>query len=60
MNLEARTLNNWETSRHCIVAKLEELTSDSIRQIRSKAGGLLVILPYQDDPISEEKREVIL
>ena len=59
VNLEARTLNNWQSSRHCVVAKLEELTSNSINSIRSTAGGLIVVLPYKDDPISEEKREVI-
>lgn len=58
INLEARSLTGWSTQRHCVVAKLQDLTVDHFRNIRSKAGALLVILPEALHRLSQEDRKV--
>lgn len=58
INLEARSLTGWSTQRHCIVTKLQDLTVDHFRNIRTKAGALLVILPDALHSLSLEDRKV--
>lgn len=58
MNLEARSLSGWSTSRHCIVARLQDITIDHFREIRVKAGALLVVLPKDMDEMSLEEKQV--
>lgn len=58
VNLEARSLTGWSTSRHCVVAKLQDLTVDHFRNIRSKAGGLVVVLPENLSNLGVEEKQV--
>lgn len=60
VNLEARSLTGWSTARQCIVARLEDITSDQFREIRSKAGALLLVLPRQISILSDEAKQHIL
>ncbi|KAJ8883361.1 hypothetical protein PR048_015204 [Dryococelus australis] len=58
VNLEARSAVGWGTSRHCVVARLEDITSDKFREIRSRAGALLIILPRNLFFLSQEEKQV--
>lgn len=60
VNLEARALTGWSTSRHCVVARMQDITVDQFREIRAKAGALLVVLPkYLSSLPESEKRALI-
>lgn len=58
VNLEARSLAGWSTSRHCVVARLQDLSVDQFLEIRSKAGALLLLLPSDLNSLSDLEREV--
>lgn len=58
VNLEARSLSGWGTSRHCVVAKLQDLSVDQFRDIRAKAGALLIVLPREISGLSAEEKQV--
>ncbi|XP_017786970.1 PREDICTED: nicalin [Nicrophorus vespilloides] len=61
INLEARSLMGWTTSRHCVVTKLKDLTVDHFMEIRNKAGALLVVLPNNLSKLSkEDKHHLVL
>ncbi|XP_971811.2 BOS complex subunit ncln [Tribolium castaneum] len=61
VNLEARSLTGWSTSRHCVIVKLQDLTIDHFRNIRAKAGALLVVLPNDLSGLnSDEKQHLLL
>lgn len=45
VNLEARSVRSWSTSRHCVLTAMADLTPDLFRAIRGKAGALVVVLP---------------
>ncbi|XP_018800945.1 PREDICTED: nicalin-1 isoform X1 [Bactrocera latifrons] len=61
LSLEAKSLYTWSTGRHCVVAKLQDLTIDQFREIRQKAGGLVILLPqHVSDMTFEEKEHLIL
>lgn len=60
INLEARSLTGWSTQRHCVITKLQDLTVDHFRNIRAKAGALLVVLPEALHRLSQEDRKVLL
>ncbi|XP_046999484.1 nicalin [Schistocerca americana] len=60
VNLEARSLTGWSTARQCIVARLEDITPDQFREIRAKAGALLLVLPRQISSLSDEAKQHIL
>lgn len=49
VSLDGRGLRSWSSSRHCVVTRIEDLTTDLFRDIRSRAGALLVILPRRED-----------
>ncbi|KAJ1530768.1 hypothetical protein ONE63_005621 [Megalurothrips usitatus] len=49
VSLDGRGLNNWSTSRHCIITRIEDLTADLYRDIRTRAGALIVVLPSRSD-----------
>lgn len=59
MNLEAKSLYTWTTSRHCIVTKFQDLTIDQFRDIRSKAGGLVIMFSESIVNLSFEERQHI-
>lgn len=60
VNLEARSLSSWSTNRHCIVARLQDITSHQLRDIRSKAGALLIVLPKDMNAISPELQQQMM
>lgn len=59
INLEARSLQGWSTSRHCVVAKLQDLTIDQFRNIKTKAGALLIILQKNLSELSNDDKQVV-
>jgi hypothetical protein len=59
MNLEAKSLYTWTTSRHCVVTKFQDLTIDQFRDIRSKAGGLVIMFSDSIVNLSFEERQHI-
>ncbi|XP_022904622.1 BOS complex subunit NCLN [Onthophagus taurus] len=60
VSLEARSLTGWTTSRHCVVVKLQDLTVDHFRHIRTKAGALLVVIPNNLLLLTPEEKEHLL
>ncbi|KAJ9573916.1 hypothetical protein L9F63_008715, partial [Diploptera punctata] len=60
VNLEARSISGWGTSRHCVVARLEDVTTDQFREIRSRAGALLIMLPQQMADLSDDIKQQML
>ncbi|XP_062554629.1 BOS complex subunit ncln [Armigeres subalbatus] len=59
LNLEAKSLYTWQTSRHCIVTRLQDMTIDQFREIRAKAGGLVILLPENFSSLSLEEKQHI-
>ncbi|CAH1982022.1 unnamed protein product [Acanthoscelides obtectus] len=57
VNLEAKSLTGWTTSRHCVVTRLKDITVDHFRNIKSKAGALLVMLPENWRNLSLEDKQ---
>lgn len=60
INLEARSLTSWSSPRHCVVAKLKDLTIDNFRNIKLKAGALLIMLPQDFSNLNDEDKEHFL
>lgn len=60
LTLEAKSLYSWGTSRHCVVAKFQEMTIDQFREIRQKAGGLVILLPKDIASLSAEDKEHLI
>ncbi|KAI8420370.1 hypothetical protein MSG28_008887 [Choristoneura fumiferana] len=58
-NLEGRSLTSWSTSRHCVVARVQDVTIEQFLEIRNKAGALLLVLPKNDTALSTEEKEHI-
>ncbi|KAJ4437025.1 hypothetical protein ANN_17158, partial [Periplaneta americana] len=58
VNLEARSISGWGTSRHCVVTRLEDITTDQFREVRSKAGALLVMLPQHVMELQKEEKQI--
>ncbi|XP_063982340.1 BOS complex subunit ncln [Diachasmimorpha longicaudata] len=60
IQLEARTLSSWQTSRHCVIARLSDITPDVFYAIKSKAGALILILPKDMKSLSQDEQQHIL
>ncbi|XP_063540627.1 BOS complex subunit ncln [Cydia strobilella] len=58
-NLEGRSLTSWSTSRHCVVARIQDISIEQFLEIRNKAGALLLVLPKNDTVLSVEEKEHI-
>jgi len=58
VNLEARSVGGWGTSRHCVVTRLEDITADQFQEICTKAGALLVMLPRHISRLLEDEKQV--
>ncbi|KAL0820666.1 hypothetical protein ABMA28_006498 [Loxostege sticticalis] len=58
-NLEGRSLTSWSTSRHCVVARVQDVSIDQFMEIRAKAGALLLVLPKNDTVLTPEEKEHI-
>lgn len=59
LNLEAKSLYSWQTSRHCILTRFQDMTIDQFREIRAKAGGLVILLPADISSLSLEEKQHI-
>lgn len=59
LNLEAKSLYTWQTSRHCVVTRFQDMTIDQFREIRAKAGGLVILLPEDISSLSLEEKQHI-
>ncbi|KXJ80456.1 hypothetical protein RP20_CCG024930 [Aedes albopictus] len=59
LNLEAKSLYTWQTSRHCVVTRFQDMTIDQFREIRAKAGGLVILLPEDFASLSLEEKQHI-
>ncbi|XP_013113668.2 BOS complex subunit NCLN isoform X1 [Stomoxys calcitrans] len=57
LSLEAKSLYTWSTSRHCVVAKFQDVTIDQFKEIRQKAGGLVLLLPQNISSMNSEDKE---
>ncbi|KAG8274869.1 hypothetical protein J6590_098363, partial [Homalodisca vitripennis] len=60
VNLEARSLSGWSTSRHCVVARLQDISAEHFREIRSKAGALLVVLPKDIETLPQSEKQILM
>ncbi|KAF5304722.1 hypothetical protein FQA39_LY09499 [Lamprigera yunnana] len=60
VNLEARSLQSWSTSRHCVFTRIQDLSIDSFRNIRAKAGALVIIFPEDVSLLSFEEKQVTI
>ncbi|XP_049876621.1 nicalin-1 [Pectinophora gossypiella] len=58
-NLEGRSLTTWSTSRHCVVARVQDVSIDQFLEIRNKAGALLLIMPSNATTLTNEEKEHI-
>ncbi|XP_047536058.1 nicalin-1 [Vanessa atalanta] len=58
-NLEGRSLTSWSMSRHCVVARIQDITIDQFVETRNKAGALLLVLPKNDTMLTDEQKEHI-
>lgn len=59
INLEAKSLQTWTTSRHCVITRFQDLTVDQFREIRAKAGGVIILLPEDMSLLSSEEKQQI-
>ncbi|XP_066142416.1 BOS complex subunit NCLN [Euwallacea fornicatus] len=57
INLEARSILTWSTARHCVLTRLKDLTVDIFRNIRGKAGALIVELPESFTNFTQEEKQ---
>ncbi|XP_053968171.1 BOS complex subunit NCLN isoform X2 [Anastrepha ludens] len=57
LSLEAKSLYTWSTGRHCVLTKLQDLTIDQFREIRQKAGGLVILLPKNVSSMTFDEKE---
>ncbi|CAH1116660.1 unnamed protein product [Phaedon cochleariae] len=60
INLEAKSLTGWSTPRHCVLTKLKDLTVDNFRNIKLKAGALLIMLPENISNLNVEEQHHLL
>lgn len=59
VHLEGRSLSAWSTARHCVVARLQDISIDQFMEIKSKAGALLLVLPKNITTLNDKDREHI-
>ncbi|XP_034668279.1 nicalin [Drosophila subobscura] len=59
ISLEARSLYSWNTSRHCVLTRLINLSVNDFDKIRQGAGGLIVMLPPNILELDVEVKEHI-
>ncbi|PSN47382.1 Nicalin [Blattella germanica] len=54
VNLEARSISGWGTSRHCVVARLEDISTEQFREVRARAGALLQMMELEETMMQQE------
>ncbi|KAH8244333.1 hypothetical protein KR026_006768, partial [Drosophila bipectinata] len=60
ISLEARSLYSWNTSRHCVLTRLTDLSIHDFDKLRQNAGGLILMLPANILDLDVETRELIM
>ncbi|KAH1008079.1 hypothetical protein HUJ04_005225 [Dendroctonus ponderosae] len=60
VNLEARSISTFSSSRHCVFARLMDLSIETYRNIRGKAGALIVELPKSLSNLTQDEKQHIL
>ncbi|XP_023163429.1 nicalin-1 [Drosophila hydei] len=60
ISLEAKSLYTWNTGRHCVLARLLDISLNDFNRIRQKAGGLIIMLPDDVQTLSNEVKDQIL
>ncbi|CAB3383423.1 Hypothetical predicted protein [Cloeon dipterum] len=60
INMEAKALSTWSSSRHCVISKIQDLSMERFKEISEKAGALVVVLPSDLTALSIEDRQNIL
>ncbi|KAH8400498.1 hypothetical protein KR222_002157, partial [Zaprionus bogoriensis] len=60
ISLEAKSLYTWSTGRHCVLARLHDISVSELNKIRQKAGGLIVMLPKDVAALTDELKEHVL
>ncbi|KAH8410597.1 hypothetical protein KR009_006171, partial [Drosophila setifemur] len=59
ISLEARSLFSWNTSRHCVLTRLTDMSIHDFDKLRHNAGGLILMLPFNILELDVETRELI-
>ncbi|XP_016964174.1 nicalin [Drosophila biarmipes] len=59
ISLEARSLYSWNTSRHCVLTRLTDLSIHDFDKLRQSAGGLVLMLPSNILDLDLEAKELI-
>ncbi|CRK99268.1 CLUMA_CG012687, isoform A [Clunio marinus] len=57
LNMEARSFSSDFNFRSCILARIQDLSVDLFRVIKSKAGGLVILMPQNETQLSLEEKE---
>ncbi|XP_045483433.1 nicalin [Harmonia axyridis] len=57
INLEARSITNWKSARHCVVTKMKDLSVGQLRDVLTKAGALLILIPSDLSSLSSDEKE---
>ncbi|XP_076268074.1 BOS complex subunit NCLN [Rhynchophorus ferrugineus] len=60
VNLEARALSTWSSSRHCLVTRLKDLSIDTFRNIKGKVGALVIVLPASYTNLTRDEKQQML
>ncbi|KAH8394163.1 hypothetical protein KR215_001273, partial [Drosophila sulfurigaster] len=60
ISLEAKSLYTWSTGRHCVLARLLDISVNDLNKIRQKAGGLIIMLPKDVTALNDEVKEHVL
>ncbi|KAL7740876.1 hypothetical protein ACLKA6_014041 [Drosophila palustris] len=60
ISLEAKSLYTWSTGRHCVLARLLDISVNDLNKIRQKAGGLIIMLPKDVSALNDEVKEHVL
>ncbi|KAH8378242.1 hypothetical protein KR093_010325, partial [Drosophila rubida] len=60
ISLEAKSLYTWSTGRHCVLARLLDISVNDLNKIRQKAGGLIIMLPKDVPALNDEVKEHVL
>ncbi|EDV99453.1 nicalin-1 [Drosophila grimshawi] len=60
ISLEAKSLYTWNTGRHCVLARLLDISVSDLNEIRQKAGGLIVMLPKDVQALADDVKDHVL
>jgi len=59
INMEARPMDAKMVTRRCILARLKDVTGAKYREmVEQKAGGLIVLLPFNLTNMAADKKQV--